>query len=52
MANSLSNFINNLVVRIHKTECNMDIAIKNAKLAELNTKIVSAFLNTKPLKMI
>ena len=48
MANSLSNLINNLVVRIHKTECNMDIAIKNAK----NAKIVSAFLNTKPLKMI
>ena len=30
----------------------MDMIIKNVKLAELNTKVVSAFFNTKALEMI
>ena len=30
----------------------MDMIIKNKKHAELNTKIESAFLNTKTLKII
>ena len=30
----------------------MDMMIRNVKLVESNTKIVSAFLNTQALKMI
>ena len=32
-----------------KLNVNMDIITKNVKLAELNTKITSAFLNTQGL---
>ena len=35
-----------------KLNVNMDEIIKNVKHVELNTKMASAFLNTKTLKMI
>ena len=35
-----------------KLNANLKIMIKNMKIAELNTKIVTAFLNTDTLKMI
>ena len=35
-----------------KLNVNMDMIIKNAKHVELDTKIVSAILNTQTLKMI
>ena len=35
-----------------KLNVNMDMIIKNAKHVELDTKIVSAVLNTQTLKMI
>ena len=50
MARSLSNLANNLAKKIHKIKCNT--MIKNVKLAELNRKIATAFLNTQTLKII
>ena len=50
MANSLSNLVNNLSEGIHKINVNTDM--KNVKLAELNIRIVTAFLNMQTLKMI
>ena len=50
MASSISNLVNYFAKGIHKIKCN--IIIKNMKLVELNTKIVSAFLNTQTLKII
>ena len=41
-----------LLVKLIKLNATMDIIIKNAKRVESNTKIVSAVLNTKALKMI
>ena len=35
-----------------KLNVNMDSMIKNVKLVELNTNIVTFFLNTQTLKMI
>ena len=35
-----------------KLNVNMDTMIKNMKIVELHTKYVTAFLNTKALKMI
>ena len=35
-----------------KLNANADMIIKNVKLAELNTRIVSAVLNTQALKII
>ena len=52
MASSLSNLVDNLAKRIHGLNVNMDITIKISKPVELNTKIVSAVLNTQTLKMI
>ena len=54
MATSLSSLFNNIAERIHENEGKLDkdTMIKNVKLAELNTKISTAFLNTETLKMI
>ena len=52
MASSLSNPINNLAEGIHKINVNMDLVIKNLKLAELNTKTATALMNAQTLKMI
>ena len=52
MASSLSNPINNLAEGIHKINVNMDLVIKNLKLAELNTKTATAVMNAQTLKMI
>ena len=51
MASSLYNLVNNLAAGIQKLYLNMNRLIKNVKLAELNTKIATAFLNIKTLKM-
>ena len=51
MASSLSNLVNNLAEFI-KLNINTDMIIKTVKLSELNTKFVSAALNTQVLKMI
>ena len=53
MATSLSSLFNNIAERIHENEGKLDkdTMIKNVKLAELNTKISTAFLNTETLKM-
>ena len=59
MASSLSNLINNLAEEIHRIKCKyemimkkMYMIIKNVKDLELNTKTISAFLNTQTLKII
>ena len=52
MAKSLSNLVNNLAEDIHKVNVNTVMIIKNVKRVELNTKTVSAALNTEMLKMI
>ena len=52
MTSSLSNLANNLAERIHKTNVNTGIEIKNAKFAELNAKIASVVLNIQMLKII
>ena len=51
MASSLSNLVENIVEETHnvKSKYRQKKAVKNK---ELNTKIVSAFLNTQTLKMI
>ena len=51
MASSLSNLVENIVEETHIVKCKyrQKKALKNK---ELNTKIVSAFLNTQTLKMI
>ena len=41
-----------LVKEIIKLNVNTDTMTKNVKLMELNTKIVTAFLNTQTLKII
>ena len=45
MKRSLSNVVNNLDKGIQKGNVNRDTMIKNVKLAELNTKIETAFWN-------
>ena len=54
MESLVSNLVNNLIETIHKTKRKYghDDKKKNVKLAELNTKIVSAFLNKQKLKTI
>ena len=52
MASSLLTIVNNLSERLHRIKCNTDAIEKNVKLAELNTQIVTAFLNRQTLKMI
>ena len=52
-ASSLSNLLIILLLKeFIKLNVNADIMIKNVKLAELNTKIATAFLDTQTLKMI
>ena len=50
MASSLSNLVNNFAEGIHKIKCKCAHNDKNVKLAELNTKIASVFLNTQTLE--
>ena len=52
MAISLLNLANNLVEGIHKIKCKYEHDDQNVKVAELNTSIVNALLNTQTLKMI
>ena len=47
MASSLSKLVNNLAERIHKSNVNTEMMIKNVKLVELNTKIANAVLITQ-----
>ena len=52
MASSLLNVVDNLAEGIHKKNADMYMILKNAKSMELNSKIVSAVLNTQTLRMI
>ena len=52
MASSLSNLFNNLAEGIYKIKCKFGHDDKNVKFVELNTKIVSAALHIRTLKMI
>ena len=53
MASSLSNHVNNLAEGMDKIKCKYGLSDKKKmKLAELNTKIANAFLNTRTLNMI
>ena len=52
MASSLSNLVDNLGEGIYKIKCKSRHGNENVKFAELNTKIVSAFLYTQTLNMI
>ena len=52
MANSLSNFVDNLTEGIYKIICKYRHNEKNVKLAESNTNTEAAFLNTQILKII
>ena len=52
MASSLSNLVNNLAKRIHKIICKSGHNEKSTKRVELNTKIVTVFLDTQTLRMI
>ena len=53
MTSSLSNLVNKILPKeFIKLNANKDTTIKNAKRAELNTKIVSYVLNTQILNMI
>ena len=49
---SLSNVVNNRAEGIRKTKIYMDMIIANVKRVDLNTKIVSAFLNTQTLNIM
>ena len=51
MANLFSNLVDNPAEGIHKIKCKHGHDNKNAKRVELNTKIVSAVLNTQTLKI-
>ena len=48
----MSNVVNNLAEGIRKTKIYMDMIIANVKRVDLNTKIVSAFLNTQTLNIM
>ena len=52
MANSLSNFVDNLTEGIYKIICKYRHNEKNVKLAESNANTATAFLNTQILKII
>ena len=52
MASILSNLIKNLTEGIHKIKSKHRYNYKKVKLAKLNTKIVTTFLNTQTLRMI
>ena len=51
MVSSLSNLFNDLAEGIHKIKCKYGHNDKNMKLAELNTKLVTAFLNRQNFKI-
>ena len=52
MASSLSNLFNNFGEEFIKSNVNTDTMIRHMKLAELDTKIASVFLNTQTLVII
>ena len=52
MASSLSNLFKNFGEEFIKSNVNTDTMIKHMKLAELDTKIASVFLNTQTLVII
>ena len=53
MASLLSNLVDDLEEGIHKVKCKYGHDDKNVKkVVDLNTRIMSAVLNTKTLKMI
>ena len=53
MASLLSNLVDDLEEGIHKVKCKYGHDYKNVKkVVDLNTRIMSAVLNTKTLKMI
>ena len=51
MASLLSNLVNNFDEAIHKIRCQFEHDDEKCRLAELNTKIVTAFLNAQILKI-
>ena len=51
MASTLSNLVNNFAEGIHEIKYKNEHDNKNVKRVELKTKIVSAFLNSKSLKI-
>ena len=51
MASLLSNLVDSLSEGIHKIKCKQRHDNKNVKHVELSTKIASAILNIKILKM-
>ena len=52
MASSLSNAVDNIAEEINKIKCNCGHDNINVNCVELNTKIVSAVLDTPTLKLI
>ena len=52
IASSLSSYVNNLAEGIRKIKKKYGRGDKNVKIAELNTKTATVFLNTQTLKMI
>ena len=52
MASSLLNHVNDLVEGIYKNKYKYEHDDTNFKLVELDTKVVTTFLNTKTSKMI
>ena len=52
MACSFSNLLNNFSEKFIELNVIMDRLTENVKYAEINTKIMSAFVNTQTLNMI
>ena len=52
LGSSWSDFVNNPAEVIHRIQCKYKHDKKTLKIAELNTKIASAFLSTQTLRMI
>ena len=52
MTSPFSNVANNLAEGIHKINCKYGLDDKNMKPVELDTKIVTAFLNRQTLKIV
>ena len=52
MACSLSNLLNNFSEKFIELNVIMDMLTENLKYAEINKKVMSAFLNTQTLNMI
>ena len=52
MTSPFSNVANNLAEGFHKINCKYGLDDKNMKPVELDTKIVTAFLNRQTLKIV